>query len=76
MKRSSDEEIVTRERVMSAIKPSVAEKFAEHIPYHRPLAELESAAMALGSSPRDDGIVEMIVCRPATRSDKSSPKAS
>ena len=26
---------------MSRIKQSVAEKFAEHIPYHRRLAELE-----------------------------------
>jgi hypothetical protein len=51
---------------MSTIKASVAEKFAEHIPYHRPLAEIERVAMALGSSPSDYGIVEMIVCRPAT----------
>ena len=29
---------------MSTIKHSVAEKFAEHIPYHRRLAELEQAA--------------------------------
>ena len=27
-------------RIMSSIKPSVAEKFAEHIPYHRPLADI------------------------------------
>jgi MOSC domain-containing protein len=64
-KRSSDEEIETRERVMSTIKPSVAEKFAEHVPYHRALAEIERVAAGLGSSPTDNGIVEMIVCRPA-----------
>jgi len=50
---------------MSAIKPSVAEKFAEHIPYHRPLADIERIAAEMGSSPTDDGVVEMIVCRPA-----------
>jgi hypothetical protein len=66
MKRSSDEEIDTRERVMSTIKPSVAEKFAEHVPHHRPFAEIERIAAGLGSSPTDNGIVEMIVCRPAT----------
>jgi MOSC domain-containing protein YiiM len=64
-KRSSDEEIKTRERVMSTIKPSVAEKFAEHVRYHRQLAEIERIAAGLGSSPTDNGIVEMIVCRPA-----------
>jgi hypothetical protein len=64
MKRSS-EEIKTRERIMSAIKTSVAGQFAEHLPYHRPLAEIESAAARLGQSPTDNGIVEMIVCRPA-----------
>ena len=51
---------------MSTIKPSVAEKFAEHVPYHRPLAEIERAAAGLGSSPTNDGVVEMIVCRPRT----------
>jgi hypothetical protein len=51
---------------MSAIKPSVAEKFAEHVPYHRRFADIERIATELGSSPTDDGIVEMIVCRPAT----------
>jgi MOSC domain-containing protein YiiM len=51
---------------MSTIKPSVAEKFAEHLPYHRPLAEIESVAVEMGSSPTDDGVVEMIVCRPHT----------
>ena len=51
---------------MSTIKPSVAEKFAEHVPHHRPRAEIERAAAAMGSSPTDNGIVEMIVCRPAT----------
>jgi MOSC domain-containing protein YiiM len=50
---------------MSTIKPSVAEKFAEHIRYHRPFAEIERIAASLGSSPTDHGIVEMIVCRPA-----------
>jgi MOSC domain-containing protein YiiM len=50
---------------MSQIKPSVAEKFAEHVAFHRPLAEIERAAAGMGSSPRDAGIVEMIVCRPA-----------
>jgi hypothetical protein len=50
---------------MSKIKPSVAEKFAEHVAYHRRLAEIERAAAGMGSSPRDIGIVEMIVCRPA-----------
>ena len=50
---------------MSALKPSVAEKFAEHIAYHRSLAEIEKAAAGIGSSPSDAGIVEMIVCRPA-----------
>jgi hypothetical protein len=65
-KQSSDEEIETRERVMSTIKPSVAEKFAQHVRYHRPLAEIERVAERLGSSPVDNGIVEMIVCRPAS----------
>jgi hypothetical protein len=64
MKRSS-EEIQTRERAMSTIKTSVAEQFAEHLRYHRPLAEIESAAARLGQSPTDNGVVEMIVCRPA-----------
>jgi len=50
---------------MSTIKPSVAERFAEHIPYHRPRAEIERAAAALGNSPLDNGVVEMIICRPA-----------
>ncbi|HEU4908612.1 MAG TPA: MOSC domain-containing protein [Propionibacteriaceae bacterium] len=50
---------------MSTLKPSVAEKFAEHVAYHRPLAEIEEAAVSMGSSPDDVGIVEMIVCRPA-----------
>jgi MOSC domain-containing protein YiiM len=49
---------------MSTIKASVAEQFAEHVPYHRLLAEIESAAAEMGSSPTDNGIVEMIVCRP------------
>ena len=51
---------------MSTIKPSVAEKFAEHLPHHRPLAEIERVAAEVGSSPTDDGVVEMIVCRPRT----------
>jgi hypothetical protein len=51
---------------MSTIKPSVAEKFVEHTPYHRPLVDIESIATEIGSSPTDNGIVEMIVCRPAT----------
>src|SRR4029453_14545114 len=50
---------------MSTLNPSVADKFAEHIAYHRPLAEIEKAAAGTGSSPSDIGIVEMIVCRPA-----------
>jgi hypothetical protein len=50
---------------VSTIKPSVAENFAEHIPYHRPLAELERLAAAIGSSPTDAGIVEMVIRRPA-----------
>jgi MOSC domain-containing protein YiiM len=50
---------------MSTIKPSLVEQFAEHIPYHRPVAEIERAVAAMGSSPTDRGIVEMIVCRPA-----------
>ena len=50
---------------MSTIKASVAEQFAEHVPHHRRLAEIESAAAEMGSSPTDNGIVEMIVCRPA-----------
>jgi MOSC domain-containing protein YiiM len=49
---------------MSTIKPSVAEKFAEHVPYHRPLAEIERIAAGIGSSPADNGIVEMVVARP------------
>lgn len=49
---------------MSTIKPNVAEKFAEHIHYHRPLAEIERVAAGMGSSPTDGGVVEMIVCRP------------
>jgi hypothetical protein len=51
---------------MSTIKPSVAERYAEHVPYHRPLAEIERVATGLGSSPTDHGVVEMIVCRPDT----------
>jgi hypothetical protein len=50
---------------VSTIKPSVAEKFAAHVPFHRPLAEIERAAAVMGSSPMDDGVVEMIVCRPS-----------
>jgi hypothetical protein len=50
---------------MSNLKSSVAEKFAEHISYHRPLAEIEKVAAGMGSSPSDIGIVEMIICRPA-----------
>ena len=50
---------------MSTIKQSVAEKFAEHIPYHRRLVELEQVAARLGASPTDEGVVEMIVSRPA-----------
>ena len=50
---------------MSTIKPSVAERFAQHVPYHRPRAEIERAAAALGSSPTENGVVEMIICRPA-----------
>jgi MOSC domain-containing protein YiiM len=50
---------------MSTIKQSVAEKFAEHIPYHRQLAALEQVAARLGASPKDHGVVEMIVSRPA-----------
>jgi hypothetical protein len=49
---------------MSTIKPSVVEKFAEHVAYHRPLAEIERAAAGMGSSPSDMGTIEMIVCRP------------
>ena len=49
---------------MSTIKASVAEQFAEHIPYHRRLAEIQQTAAEIGSSPTDNGIVEMIVCRP------------
>lgn len=51
---------------MSTIKPSVAERYAEHVPYHRPRAEIERIAAATGSSPSEDGTIEMIVCRPAT----------
>jgi hypothetical protein len=54
-----------REWDMSAIKSSVAEQFAEHVRYHRPIADIESAAAGLGQSPIDNGVVEMIVCRPA-----------
>jgi hypothetical protein len=50
---------------MRTIKPSVAERFAVHIPYHRPLAEIERAAARMDSSPTDNGTVEMIVSRPA-----------
>ena len=50
---------------MSTIKPSVAERFAQHVPYRRPRAEIERAAAAMGSSPTEDGVVEMIICRPA-----------
>ena len=49
---------------MSTIKPSVAERFAQHVPYHRQRAEIERAAAALGSSPTENGVVEMIICRP------------
>ena len=51
---------------MSTIKPSVAERYAEHVPYHRPRAEIERIAAATGRSPTEDGTIEMIVCRPAT----------
>jgi MOSC domain-containing protein len=50
---------------MSTIKPSVAERFAQHVPYHRPRVEIERAAADLGSSPAENGVVEMIICRPA-----------
>jgi hypothetical protein len=50
---------------MSTIKPSVAERFVQHVPYHRQRTEIERAAAALGSSPTENGVVEMIVCRPA-----------
>jgi hypothetical protein len=50
---------------MSTVKPSVAEMFAEHVPHHRPLADIERIAGGMGSSPTDNGIVEMVVCRPA-----------
>jgi MOSC domain-containing protein YiiM len=50
---------------MRTIKASVAEQFAEHVPHHRRLAEIERAAAEMGSSPSDNGTVEMIVCRPA-----------
>jgi MOSC domain-containing protein YiiM len=50
---------------MSTIKPSVADRFAEHVAFHRPLADIERIAAGMGSSPTDNGIVEMIVCRPA-----------
>jgi MOSC domain-containing protein YiiM len=64
MEQFSDEIDIGR-RVMSTLKPSVAEKFVEHIAYHRPLTEIEETAAGMGSSPSDAGIVEMIVCRPA-----------
>jgi MOSC domain-containing protein YiiM len=50
---------------MSTIKASVAEQFAEHTSYHRPVVEIERAAAGMGSSPTDQGTVEMIICRPA-----------
>jgi MOSC domain-containing protein YiiM len=50
---------------LSTIKASVAERFAEHVPYHRTFAEIERVAAEMGNSPTDNGIVEMIVCRPA-----------
>src|SRR4029453_12287304 len=50
---------------MSMIKQSLAEKFAEHVPYHRRLVEPGRVAARLGASPTDDGVVEMIVSRPA-----------
>ena len=49
---------------MSTIKPSVAERFAQHVPYHRPRAEIERAAAAKFSTPTEDGVVEKIICRP------------
>ena len=55
---------------MSTIKQSVAQEFAEHIPYHRRLAELEQVAGRLGASPTDDGVIEMIVSRPAVEERK------
>ena len=51
---------------MSTIKPSVADRFAEHVPFHRPLADIERIAAGMGSSPTDNGTVEMIVSRPST----------
>jgi MOSC domain-containing protein YiiM len=49
---------------VSTIKPSLAEKFAEHVPFHRPRPELERIAADRGSSPPDFGTLEMIVRRP------------
>jgi hypothetical protein len=59
------DQINTGRRAISTIKASVAEQFAEHVPYHRRLAEIQRAAVEMGNSPTDMGIVEMIVCRPA-----------
>jgi hypothetical protein len=65
MQQFSEEPTSRRKLVMSTIKQSVAEKFAEHVSHHRPLAEIERAATDMGPSPTEAGIVEMIVCRPA-----------
>ena len=50
---------------MSEIKPSVAAQFAEQVQHHRRFAEIEAAMADMGSSPTENGIVEMIVARPA-----------
>jgi MOSC domain-containing protein YiiM len=39
-------------------------QFAEHVPYHRSLAEIE-AAYATASSPLVEGVLELVVRRPA-----------
>jgi MOSC domain-containing protein YiiM len=48
----------------STIKPALAEQYAEHVPHHRSLGQLERAAELLGESPRERGVLEMVIRRP------------
>jgi hypothetical protein len=43
------------------------DRYDQHVPHHRSLADLEAADLAAGSSPSDEGTVDLIVRRPAER---------
>ncbi|HKE69005.1 MAG TPA: MOSC domain-containing protein [Nocardioidaceae bacterium] len=43
------------------------DRYDEHLPYHRPLQDLEAVYAALDASPHAEGTVELIVRRPAER---------